>query len=143
MRVEATYNGVRSCLQRLHLPGLSGAARSRIEIVLAEVLNNVVEHARIGHPDIRIDLEIELGRHDVRVRLCDTGAPMPGLRLPDGAPANLDVAGHALPEGGFGWNLIRQLACELRYLRDGDRNILTFRVPADHQAQTGRHRRAR
>ncbi|WP_280514091.1 hypothetical protein [Allosediminivita pacifica] len=38
-----------------------------------------------------------------------------------------DPAG--LPEGGFGWFLIHELARELAYRHDGGMNRLTFRLP--------------
>jgi serine/threonine-protein kinase RsbW len=35
-----------------------------------------------------------------------------------------------LPEGGFGWYLIRTLARDVRYDRNGVTNCLTFWLPA-------------
>ena len=44
---------------------------------------------------------------------------------------------HSLaPEGGFGWALIRELAQELGYERDGDRNRLTFLLNVDRAILT-------
>ena len=101
-------------------------ARSRVEIVLAEVLNNVCEHAFLNLP----------GRVEVRMRgeadhlvfvVIDDGEPMPGRRLPQCArdPAHFV---ELLPEGGFGWFLIRSEAEGLAYRRDRGRNRLSFRL---------------
>jgi serine/threonine-protein kinase RsbW len=36
-----------------------------------------------------------------------------------------------LPEGGFGWFLIRELTKDLQYVRHEDQNRLTFSIPID------------
>ncbi len=94
--------------------------------MLAEVLNNVAEHAYgragwagggggVGRPG------------GVRCRVTDRGHPMPGGEPPEGLlPA---VQPHDLPEGGFGWFLIRELSRDLRYARIGGENVLSFVVP--------------
>jgi serine/threonine-protein kinase RsbW len=56
---------------------------------------------------------------------------MPGGRLPEPRPAPLDVALEDLPEGGFGWNVIRDLTAGLAYRRVNGVNRLNFRVPFD------------
>ena len=38
---------------------------------------------------------------------------------------------HDLPEGGFGWGMIRDLTDDLSYRRDGARNELRFTVDLD------------
>ena len=47
-----------------------------------------------------------------------------------GQPSPL-VMGEDLPEGGFGWFLIRTLTLDLEYERDGGFNKLRFVVPAE------------
>ena len=55
---------------------------------------------------------------------------MPGGDLPGARQATIvDVAD--LPEGGFGWYLIRTLTQELTYLRDGERNLLSMCIDVD------------
>jgi len=94
------------------------------EILLAEILNNIVEHAFADRPAGAITLELRAMPDGVLVQVCDDGAPMPGLRLPEGRPADIDVPEHLLPEGGFGWHLIRSLATDLHYRRADGRNHL-------------------
>lgn len=103
---------------------LSGVA----EIVLAEVFNNVVEHAYADHGGGIVEVEVTLGATALGVRVRDDGAPMPGGAAPEGRPQDLGTVQDDLPEGGFGWFLIRELTEDLRYRRVGNRNELTFRI---------------
>ncbi len=105
---------------------LSVEDRSTAEIVLAEVLNNIVEHAYAdGLGSIRLCLSLSAGRLNCRIE--DEGRPMPGGQPPAGrAPDPAD-----LPEGGFGWHLIRSLSQGLTYVRTGQINQLTFSLPAE------------
>ncbi len=102
--------------------------RTSTELVLAEVLNNILEHAR---PDFAapIDVTVRAGC-DVRCRVIDRGSPMPGLALPPGHGQSVDCPLEELSEGGYGWFLIRSLTRDLSYERRSDRNRLFFTVAA-------------
>lgn len=102
-----------------------------VEIVLAEVLNNIVEHAYGTQPCGTVEVEAALGPSGLMFRVRDEGRPMPDGAAPAGAPHDLDVAADDLPEGGFGWFLIRELTEDLRYRRSGPVNELSFRIPLD------------
>ena len=53
----------------------------------------------------------------------------PGAKCPRAWPHDLEALGEQdLPEGGFGWFLIRELTHDLTYRRDGSRNHLSFRM---------------
>lgn len=109
---------------------LSVGSRATVEIVLAEVLNNVVEHAYANYPG-SIDIGITAGNGFMFVRIVDAGLPMPGEELPGGRLGKAtDI--QDLQEGGFGWYLIRSLSQDLSYLRDGNMNILSFCVGVDY-----------
>ncbi len=108
-----------------------------VEVVLAEVLNNIAEHAYAAGPG-KITVSLILGRAGLSCQVTDDGAPMPGGRLPDGKHpvpranpgdsfASLALAD--LPEGGFGWNMIRRLTDGLLYSRVGGQNRLSFVIP--------------
>lgn len=102
--------------------------RDLAEIVLAEVLNNVAEHAYAGGPG---DITVTLSQ--VRDRLwcvvTDRGRVMPQGQLPPGTlPATAGVQLADLPEGGFGWHVIRSLTADLNYTRDQDQNRLSFLI---------------
>ncbi|MFN6979493.1 MAG: ATP-binding protein, partial [Gemmobacter sp.] len=73
-----------------------------------------------------IDLVLEPGPSGMRCAITDRGAPMPGLALPEG---RLPPPGPEVPEGGFGWHLIRSLARDLEYERQDGFNRLRFNLP--------------
>lgn len=103
---------------------LTEDARGTTEIVLAEALNNVVEHAyaRSRGP---IEVEVQLTADALDCHIFDRGLPLPGNRLPGREPRH---SAETLPEGGFGWQLIRALATELDYRRVDGVNHLSFRL---------------
>ncbi len=100
-----------------------------VEIVIAEALNNVLEHAYAETGPVKIDLSLSAVNQNIIVAITDTGAPMPNLTLPEGKQANLDVATQDLPEGGFGWFLIHEMTEALTYQRHESCNILTLNIP--------------
>lgn len=97
-----------------------------VEIVLAEVLNNVIEHAYVGKSTGIIELTIEPNDGYADFRIEDEGLAMPTGEVPKGLHQNLAVDIMDLPEGGFGWLLIHELTQGLDYVRKDPRNILTF-----------------
>lgn len=111
--------------------GIGPDAASVVELVFAEALNNIVEHAygKLG-PGI-IELAARLDGHSLAVRVIDDGMPMPGGSVPPGQTHDLEVPIDRLPEGGFGWGMIRDLTDDLSYRRDGARNELRFTVDLD------------
>lgn len=125
----AVRDGLAHLLARPPLVGLDGDDRSTVELVLAEVLNNVAEHAYSGQGGLA---EVTLGRtrSGLFCLVSDRGQPMPAGQLPAGQlhegtsddPADL-------PEGGFGWHLIRSLTRDLAYVRRDGQNRLSFVVP--------------
>lgn len=102
-----------------------------LEIVLGEALNNVVEHAYQNCGQGPVALHIAAGAKGLTCRVIDQGRPMPEGTLPYGKA--LEVAAgesvQTLPEGGFGWLLIRDLTRDLTYARDGAQNRLEFLFP--------------
>ncbi len=128
MAFPADAEAVRQALLRLRgeLPGL-GLDASEIgtaEIVVAELLNNIVEHAYAPGADGGIELDCERRKSRLVCTISDDGRPMPGERLPEKGLAALDVGRQDLPEGGFGWFLIRELVEELSYSRQDGKNIV-------------------
>lgn len=131
-RFPATYEEVRKSIiaagDALKPLDLSLEDLSSVEIVLAEALNNVVEH---GYPDNsggEIALKLRRHRAGILIQIKDWGRPMPGGRTPIGDhPATSSRVEH-LPEGGYGWFLIRELARDLIYDREDGENILIFRL---------------
>ena len=103
--------------------------KGTIELVLAEAMNNIVEHA-YPDPDAGglIEVSAEAQSNGLQFHIRDFGKPMPNGQAPLGMQANLDVDTMDLPEGGFGWFLIRDLAKDVEYSRDGSANHLSLRL---------------
>ncbi len=131
--LPATPLAVRETLSRLFDPpdgvDLPEALHSKAQIVLAEVLNNIVEHAYATYAG-DIDLCCEFDDKGLNVLITDRGLPLPLSGLPAGNDP-MEDPGDDLPEGGFGWFLIRTLAEDLNYDRTEGSNRLRFRVVPD------------
>lgn len=123
-----TAAGVRQVMKDLSSSALwrqlGDGTRINAEIVLAEVLNNIVEHA-YAQISGDIDLALDMRQGQLHCQITDTGHPMPDFTLPEGAFQDLGAI-ETLPEGGFGWFLIRNLTEELEYRHIGGMNQLSF-----------------
>ncbi len=128
----ATFENVRLAIERamttLGPLNLDQEELSAIEIVLAEALNNVVEHAYRPDEAGQIKLVLRHGRAGLLIEIRDSGRPMPNGRTPLGEHPSARPDGETLPEGGFGWFLIRELARDLVYDRENGENFLIFRM---------------
>lgn len=107
--------------------GLTPDDLSNAELVLAEVLNNIAEHAYSKAPG-PVELRVELQRAGLGCTISDQGRSLPAGVVPDPELPLIAPPDH-LPEGGFGWHIIRCLTTDLRYARDGDWNRLSLRIP--------------
>jgi serine/threonine-protein kinase RsbW len=103
--------------------------RTAVELVLAEALNNIVEHA---YPMASIEGPIRIKGHHHRdglhIHIVDEGMAMPDGQTPLGCAPSVDVDLMDLPEGGFGWFLIKDLAKDVVYARVEGENRLQLRV---------------
>lgn len=109
-------------------------ALARTELVLAEVLNNIVQHgilppsAEKGSPTVTIHLTVTGNAGELACAVADNGVPLPLACLsPSGVFPAPEVA--ALRAGGFGWLMIRGLTRSLFYCRECGRNMLCFTIP--------------
>lgn len=119
--IPADAAAVRGLLERLEegLVGLPPDERDCTLLVLAEALNNVVEHGYAGGPGW---IGVTRGRGRAW-RIVDAARPFAGIgatEMPEGAA-----------EGGFGWPLIRALTEEVRLRRTRGMNVLTLRMRAE------------
>ena len=132
IEIQSKQEAVSGCLdeidQRLIDAGLNDHARGNVQVVLAEVLNNVVEHAYEYRTNGTINIEIKLTSEDIIFCVLDSGREMPDLQMPNGQLPSHDVPLEDLPEGGFGWFLIRQMTQGLTYTRVQHHNRLDFLV---------------
>ena len=112
---------------RLRASWLGRDQADSVEIALAEAINNVVEHAYAKAEPGTVRVSCTLRDTHLEIRICDAGVPLPDNRLPPGLAADVSVAREDLPEGGFGWFLIRELTSDIRYDRCGLINHLSLR----------------
>lgn len=112
---------------------VDGDLRHRTQIALAEACNNIVEHAYTreeAHSDQAITLDISADLGGLQIALRDRGGPMPDGRLPGPDLPPIDPGDPLnLPEGGFGWPLLRGMTRSLSLSRRNGQNILRFRLP--------------
>lgn len=112
-------------------------AVDRMELAMAEVLNNIVQHGqRAPLPDLPkgarpppVTIHLTVTRHaeGLACAVADDGTPLPSSCLiPAGLPPP-EIA--AMREGGFGWFMIRDLTQSLFYYREHRRNVLCFHIP--------------
>ena len=100
-----------------------------VELVMAEVLNNIVEHAYADRPEGGpVHVRCSKTQDGLTVFIKDAGKMMPDGKLPTGTLASLEVELDDLPEGGFGWFLIQNLAKDVTYERVGNQNVLKMRI---------------
>lgn len=136
---EASSDGHRRISAWMERAGLDPALRGDAEIVLGEALNNIVEHAFATGATpggkgnaIRVTLRHDQGTLTISIR--DRGDAMPGLAPPAGVLPPEGDCTEDLPEGGFGWFLIRQLTHDLRYHRHEGWNRLDLVITHDPAA---------
>ena len=130
--LASTYKGVRSALvalkDRLRDVQASDDSIATVELALAEALNNVVEHAYAERDDGWIALRVDQTAQGLFCEIQDQGKPMPDGKAPVGRLGDLGNSLEEMPEGGFGWFLIRELARDLQYARIEGRNHLSFDI---------------
>lgn len=102
---------------------------ARLELALAEILNNIVEHAYDGRAPGLVHLSVVPTEEGLSCAVADDGNSLPADCLGprrNPTPAWVQPPVMSLPEGGFGWILIQGLTQDLCYYRENDRNFLAF-----------------
>ena len=130
---EAVRDGLTALRRHLGLVSVGEETAASVELGVAEALNNVVEHAYGAGKSGPIVIEARADDMAIDVTLTDEGTPLPQHKLPPAHLPETDVALDDMPEGGFGWFLIRQLAFAVRYTRFDKYNRLElqFMNPID------------
>jgi serine/threonine-protein kinase RsbW len=96
-----------------------------LELVIAEALNNVVEHAYLYSEEGEIDILVRLRQDQLQVTITDRGCKFDGPPpLKEMDVENMDF--EELPEGGFGWNLIQTLTDSVEFEHKDKQNRLTL-----------------
>ncbi|WP_413720736.1 ATP-binding protein [Silicimonas sp. MF1-12-2] len=132
MSFKATFRWVRRAIHEamdaLEAYDLTAEEMGSVEIVLAEALNNIVEHAYPQDQPGEITMSLRLRQTGLLVEISDRGKPMPHGRAPLGNHPMAEFGEDPMPEGGYGWYLIRELVQDLVYDRRDGQNILIFRL---------------
>lgn len=136
MRIEAGNSAVRAALQTIDRSlgrlGTDAATRLRAQLVLGEICNNVVEHAfptEYSRAVGRIKITCCQTQRGLGFCIDDNGRPVPDEVLPTGRYPPVDPEDlQGLPEGGFGWALVRDLADHIRYRRWQGSNLVQFEI---------------
>ncbi|MEQ8922026.1 MAG: ATP-binding protein [Roseovarius sp.] len=123
---EATREAVAAVRGIMARAGAAPGLLFRVELVLAEVLNNIGEHA-YGGAGGRVWLKARMEGDALCVTIADRGKPMPGGEMPEGVLPDTEVPCERQPEGGFGWYLIHSQVDSLDYCRRDGENILGLR----------------
>lgn len=126
---EAAFVAVAGGAARTFCTQLGGEDQDgdALQLALVEVLNNVIEHAYLSQPEHVIQIELRSLENLLSVRVADAGIALPPGRLGRAAlPWVEPNAVDALPEGGFGLGILREVAQEVRYRSQDGTNVLTF-----------------
>ena len=99
-----------------------------VELVLAEVLNNIAENG--GRESLNHSISLKWHTSDgLCINVIDAGRCIPTGTITNAPMPNLDTEIDNLPEGGFGWALVDILCSKVRSIRRGSLNTLRLNFP--------------
>ncbi|WP_306152291.1 ATP-binding protein [Roseovarius sp. MMSF_3281] len=128
LSATATQSGVRDlltgCRRALVSAKVPAAWRGTVELVWAEALNNIAEHAYADDVPGPVKIMATVKDERIAADIRDRGRPLPGLSPPPRHLPDSDGPTEALPEGGFGWFLIKGLCETVEYQRKAGENHL-------------------
>ena len=108
------------------IAGLSDAQGSRLELAVEEVLVNVCAYAYADQTQPGpVYCRMAVQPDGLLVEIADEGPSFDPLARPD--PAT-DLAIDQREPGGLGIFLVKQLADDVAYRREGERNVLAIRM---------------
>ena len=131
LRTSEDFDAVRIGLGRfMHSLETSNTQHDlgEIELVLAEVLNNIAEHG--GRESINHPISLKWHTSDgLCINVINVGRCIPTGTITNAQMPNLDTEIDDLPEGGFGWALVDILCSKVRSKRRGSFNTLRLNFP--------------
>jgi anti-sigma regulatory factor (Ser/Thr protein kinase) len=107
---------------------LAATVRQAADLALEEHLTNVIRYGYEGAQLQPIVVRFELERGYFAIEVADEGKPYDPLKRPD---VDTSIPLEDKPVGGLGIYLIRKFMDEVKYRREGNKNILTMRKRLD------------
>jgi serine/threonine-protein kinase RsbW len=105
--------------------GLPSDVTFRLTLALDETVSNVIRHGLRDGAEHHISVHVQVADGMVTATVEDDGVAFD----PNDAPApDLEVPIDQRAPGGLGVHLVKATMDEVRYRRDGDRNVLTLRT---------------
>ncbi|MDD1684425.1 MAG: ATP-binding protein [Methanoregula sp.] len=92
------------------------------QLAVEEVISNTINHGYRG-PSGNIDISFRITSSSTEIDIADTAPPFDPLSLPE-PDLSGDVSDRKI--GGLGVFLVRQVMDDVRYRREGKKNILTL-----------------
>lgn len=133
---NATRSALAQVMNAISPLSLDAEESMTVELIMAEALNNIVEHAYPdNNPEGPIHIDCTHLADGLHFTIVDQGFPMPNGETPIGICPAHDVEVEDLPEGGFGWFLIKDLAKDVQYKRIEDKNQLRLRIAVAYGRQ--------
>lgn len=105
-----------------------------LRLALTEALNNAVEHGGLPEGTSAIHIGALRRAGTIEIRLQDSGRPLPACLFEQRDAPRLAVPGQPLeelPEGGWGWHIIRSSVDRVAYRRLGERNYLSLEIETE------------
>lgn len=122
-----TRQAMKALLHGLNPWQLSATDQGKIQVALVEVLNNIVKHAYRNQGSGIIEITCQPFSGHLGFEIADSGIPLPAHCLTNDHMSAVDIQA-SLPEGGFGWFLIRQLSYDITHKRHKGKNHLYLKI---------------
>ena len=134
LSVAADYLSVRHGLQEFKTRFANGKSRdidvNPIELVLAEILNNIAEHGDHASLPEKICLKWALHNNRFSAEISDAGvAYSPLEKIRAARNTKIHHLTTCLKGGGGGGHIISALCSDIHYRRHGNINILKLQIP--------------
>ena len=123
LAITARADSAHTCLDTLRkycfTIGFNTEECFHIEVVLAEVINNIVEHALLDRPDEFIKIRCSAVKTMLVIEVLDNGKPL--LTVPKDTLPDWDA------ESGRGWPIIYSWMDEVTYCHSNHQNQLVLK----------------
>ncbi len=128
-QLRSMLEWIRTCLAKMEW---DASTLRKVDLASEEALINIIRHAYRGQSE-KIEIEVKLfPKSHAEITIRDNGPPFNPLKAEQ---PDLSSSLEQREAGGLGIYLMRQSMDEVRYRRDGDKNILTLVKKANHSSQ--------